>query len=220
LVSVDIQPDFESKTARLVFSDNFEEEHCTWYIPIIKHGYLDRWKIEAYYPVDKYGEQVPLVNKYLSEMGYTNINEGTPVKMQETAETFSTDEGITTFDEYKTQSEKANQEMIKNAEHIKQDIMRQPGKGYRLNYGIFVDGQLNSNTWIAMYPNFEVNSAKLTISNELVYRWNEDELATFGGLKPVKDLLRKWQIQEYCICDEADMFLRFYQPLEPEEKVE
>jgi hypothetical protein len=30
-VSVDIQPDFESKRAKLVFSDNFGEQHCVHY---------------------------------------------------------------------------------------------------------------------------------------------------------------------------------------------
>lgn len=85
-VYVDIQPDFESKRAKLVFSDNFGEQHCVHYIPIIRHKYLDKWQIEAFYPVDKYGEQIPLVNRYLSDIGCTNINEGTFVKSQETAE--------------------------------------------------------------------------------------------------------------------------------------
>lgn len=34
----------------------------------------------------KYGEQIPLVNRYLSDIGCTNINEGSFVKSEETAE--------------------------------------------------------------------------------------------------------------------------------------
>lgn len=88
-VSVDIFPDFESKRAKLVFSDNFAEEHCIHYIPIIKLKYLDKWHINAFYAVDKYGEQIPLVNRYLSDIGCTNINEETLIKTHETAETLN-----------------------------------------------------------------------------------------------------------------------------------
>jgi hypothetical protein len=42
-VSVDIFPDFESKRAKLVFSDNFGEEHCIHYMHVIKQIYLDKW---------------------------------------------------------------------------------------------------------------------------------------------------------------------------------
>ena len=88
-VSVDIFPDFESKRAKLVFSDNFGEEHCIHYMPVIKRIYLDKWKIEAFYPVDKYGEQVSLVNRYLAHIGCRNIDEAPLIKTQETAETLN-----------------------------------------------------------------------------------------------------------------------------------
>src|SRR5215469_16440911 len=71
-VSVDILPDFESKKANLVFSDNFGEEHCIHYIPFIKREYLDKWDINTFYAVDRYGEQVPLVNRYLLDIGCTS----------------------------------------------------------------------------------------------------------------------------------------------------
>jgi hypothetical protein len=88
-VSVDIFPDFESKRAKLVFSDNFGEEHCIHYIPVIKRIYLDKWQIKAFYPVDKYGEQVPLVNRYLADIGCKNIDEAALIKTHETAETLN-----------------------------------------------------------------------------------------------------------------------------------
>lgn len=54
-VSVDIQPDFESKRAKIVFSDNFGEQHCVHYLPIIRQKYLDKWQIEV---------EVSMANRY------------------------------------------------------------------------------------------------------------------------------------------------------------
>ncbi len=58
-------------------------------MPVIKRIYLDKWQIKAFYPVDKYGEQVPLVNRYLADIGCRNIDEVALIKTQETAETIN-----------------------------------------------------------------------------------------------------------------------------------
>ena len=86
-VSIDVHPDFESKKAKLVFSDNFEEEHCLFYIPYIRHTVLEKWGIEEFYAMGRYGEQIPVVNRYLLKIGCITTNQES-VMTQEIAESF------------------------------------------------------------------------------------------------------------------------------------
>lgn len=111
-----------------------------------------------------------------------------------------------------------NDEILQNAENIKQHIMEmnriEGGEnGYDFQLRSIIKGKYKQENpkWIRIFPNFETKSAKLTINHNL---WSLDAM-DLGCVEIVKGLLRKWDIEEFCVCNQSNQFLIFYQPLEP-----
>jgi len=111
-----------------------------------------------------------------------------------------------------------NEEILQNADSIKQSIIernRTEGgeNGYDFEVRNIKKGEYKQeNTrWIRIFPNFETKSAKLTINHNL---WSLDSIDLLC-IEKVNDLLYKWDIDEYCVCNQSNQFLIYYQPLEP-----
>jgi hypothetical protein len=110
-----------------------------------------------------------------------------------------------------------NDDILQNAENIKQHIIemnRTEGgeNGYDFELKSIRRGEYKEeNTkWIRIFPNFETKSAKLTINHNL---WSLDAM-DLRCIEIVKGLLYKWNIEEFCVCNQSNQFLMFYRPLE------
>lgn len=111
-----------------------------------------------------------------------------------------------------------NHDILQDAESIKQRIIErnrtQGGEnGYDFELRNLTKGEYKPENiiWIRIFPNFETKSVKLTINHDL---WSLDAM-DFLCIEMVKDLLYKWNIEEYCVCNMSNQFLMFYQPLDP-----
>lgn len=125
---------------------------------------------------------------------------------------------MTTFEEGVEQEDDFNDSILQNAEKIKQDIIEKNRtlggeNGYDWESKSILKGDYNkpeNNVWIRIHPNFETKSAKLTIVNNDSWSLDTDEIFC---IVHVKDILRKWGIEEYCICNRSNQFLMYFQPL-------
>jgi len=113
-----------------------------------------------------------------------------------------------------------NYAILQNAENIKQHIIemnRTEGgeNGYDFELKPIRKGEYKQENirWIRIFPNFETKSAKLTINHNL---WSLDAMDLLC-IEMVKDLLYKWNIEEFCVCNQSNQFLIFYQPLTKEQ---